>query len=54
MVTMVWVVSRFRRKAPPGISSTLSPQPGGKPRKFVRTCGGIGESFAQSHPVGTQ
>ena len=67
MVTMVWVVSRFRLKAPPGISSscispltssgqcsraswlsqpqksaTLSPQPGGKPRKFVRTCGGIG------------
>ena len=64
---MVWVVSRFRFKAPPGISSscispltssgqrsraswasqrqksaTLSPQPGGKPRKFVRTCGGIG------------
>ena len=64
---MVWVVSRFRLKAPPGISSpcvspltssgqrsrpswasqsqksvTLSPQPGGKPRKFVRTCGGIG------------
>ena len=58
MVTMVWVVSRFRLKAPPGISSshispltssgqrsraswasepqksaTLSPQPGGKPRK---------------------
>ena len=68
MVTMVWVVSRFRLKAPPGISSsyispltslgqrsraswaslpqklaTLSPQPGGKPRKFIRTCGGIGE-----------
>ena len=68
MVTMVWVVSRFRLKAPPGISSscispltssgqrsrasrasqpqksaTLSPQPGGKTRKFVRTCGGIGE-----------
>ena len=67
MVTMVWVVSRFRLKAPPGISSscispltssgqrsrapwasqpqksaTLSPQPGGKPRKFIRTCGGIG------------
>jgi len=67
-VTMVWVVSRFRLKAPPGISSscispltssgqrsraswasqpqksaTLSPQPGGKPQKFVRTCGGIGE-----------
>ena len=64
---MVWVVSRFRLKAPPGISSscispltssgqrsrascasqpqksaTLSPQPGGKPRKFIRTCGGIG------------
>ena len=65
---MVWVVSRFRPKTPPGISSscispltssgqrsrsswasqpqksaTLSPQPGGKPRKFVRTCGGIGK-----------
>ena len=68
MVTMVWVVSRFRLKALPGISSsrispltssgqrsrapwasqtqksaTLSPQPGGKPRKFIRTYGGIGE-----------
>ena len=67
MVTMVWVVSRFRLKAPPCISSscispltsseqrsraswasqpqksaTLTPQPGGKPRKFIRTCGGIG------------
>ena len=67
MVTMVCVVSRFRLKAPPRISSscispltssgqrsraswasqpqksaTLSPQPGGKPRKFIRTCGGIG------------
>ena len=67
MVTMVWVVCRFRLKAPPGISSscispltssgqssraswasqpqksaTLSPQPGGKPRKFIRTCDGIG------------
>jgi hypothetical protein len=67
VVTMVWVVSRFRLKAPPCISSscispltslgqrsraswasqpqksaTLSPQPGGKPRKFIRTCGGIG------------
>ena len=65
---MVWVVSSFRLKAPPGISSscispftssgqrsraslasqpqksaTLSPQPGGKPRKFIRTCGGNGE-----------
>ena len=64
---MVWAVSRFRLKAPPGISSsgispltssgqcsraswasqpqksaTLSPQPEGKPRKFIRTCGGIG------------
>jgi len=61
------VVSRFRLKTPPGISSscispltpsgqrsraswafqpqksaTLSPQPGGKPRKVIRTCGGIG------------
>ena len=67
VVTMVWVVIRFRLKAPPVISSscispltssgqrsrascasqpqksaTLSPQPGGKPRKFIRTCGGIG------------
>ena len=67
MVTMVWEVSRFRLKAPPGISSscvspltssgqrsraswasqpqksaTLSPQPGEKPRKFIRICGGIG------------
>ena len=66
-VTMVWVVSRLRLKAPPGISSscispltssgqrsraswashphksaTLSPKPGGKPRKFIRTCSGIG------------
>ena len=70
---MVWVVSRFRLKAPPGISSscispltssgqrsrapwashpqksaTLSPQPGGKPRKFIRTCGGIGEKKRQA------
>ena len=68
VVTMVWVVSRFRLKTPPGISSScmspltssgqhsrasrasqpqksaaLSPQPGGKPQKFIRTCGGIGE-----------
>ena len=68
VVTMVWVVSRFRLKAPPGISSscispltssgqrsraswasqpqksaTLSPQPREKSRKFIRTCGGIGE-----------
>ena len=68
VVTTVWVVSRFRLKAPPGISSscispltssgqrshaswasqpqklaTLSPQPGGKPRKFIRTCCGIGK-----------
>ena len=79
VVTMVWVVSRFRLKAPPGISSscispltssgqrsrtswasqtqksaTLSPQPGGKPRKFIRTCGGIGgeggiSSFDKCH-----
>ena len=67
VVTVVWVVRRFRLKAPPGISSsymspltssgqrsraswasqpqksaTLSPQPGGKPRNFIRTCGGIG------------
>jgi len=68
VVTMVWVVSRFRLKAPHGISSscilplpssgqrsrvswasqpqksaTLSPQPGGKTRKFIRKCGGIGK-----------
>ena len=74
---MVWVVSRFRLKAPPGISSsyispltssgqrsraswashpqksaTLSPQPGGKPRKFIRTCGGIGGKN-KSWKVGT-
>jgi len=67
VMTMVWVVSRFRLKAPPCISSscispltssgqrsrascasqpqksaTLLPQPGGQPRKFIRTCGGIG------------
>ena len=67
VVTMVWVLSRFRLRAPPDISSsclsplissgqrsraswasepqksaTLSPQPGGKPRKFIRTCDGIG------------
>ena len=69
---MVWVVSRFRLKAPLGISSscisplasseqrsraswasqpqksaTLSPQPGGKPRKFIRTCGGIGGGWGE-------
>ena len=80
VVTMVWVVSRFRIKAPPGISSScispltssglrsraswasqpqksaaLLPQPGGKPRKFIRTCGGIGRKknitllFSQHH-----
>ena len=27
----------------PRKSTTLSPQPGGKPRKFIRTCDGIGE-----------
>ena len=67
MVTMVWLVSRCRLKAPPGISSscispltssgqrsraswasepenspTISLQPGGKPRNFLRTCGGFG------------
>ena len=66
MVTVFWVVSRSRLKAPPGSSSpyisplipsgqrncaswasqpqksvTLPPQPGGGPRKFVWTCGGI-------------
>ena len=73
VVTMVWVVSRFRLQAPPDISSscispltssgqrsraswasqsqksaTLSPQPGGKPRKFIRTCGGIGKIYISS------
>ena len=72
---MVWAVSRFRLKAPPGISSpciapltlsgqrscaswvsqaqksaTLSPQPGGKPRKFIRTCGGIGQEKISPMP----
>ena len=68
MVTMVWVVIRFRLKGPswylifiyispltslgqrsrapwapqPQKSATLSPQPGGKTTKFVRTGGGIG------------
>ena len=27
----------------PQKSATLSPQPGGKPRKFIRTCGGTGK-----------
>ena len=69
MVTMVWIVSRFRLKGPsrylifiyispltplrqrsralwapqPQKSATLSPQPGGKTTKFVRTGGGTGE-----------
>ena len=69
MVTMVWVVSRFRIKGPilvphlhihispltslgqssrtlwapqPHKSATLSPQPGGKTTKLLRTDGGIG------------
>ena len=75
MVTIVWVVSRFRLKVPPDISSscispltssgqrsrapwasqpqksaTLSPQPGGKPRKFIRTCSGIGGGgYSENH-----
>ena len=74
---MIWVVSGFRLKASPGISSscispltssvqcsraswasqtqksaTLSPQPGGKPRKFVRTCGGIGGGGGFEDTVG--
>ena len=73
MVTMVWVVNRFRLKAPPGSSfscispltsleqrshtswaskpqksATLSPQPGGKPQKFIRTRGGIGKKNISS------
>ena len=69
-----WVVSIFRLKAPPGISSscispltssgqlcraswasqpqksaTLSPHPGGKPRKFIRTCGGNGGKTFWNH-----
>ena len=66
MVTMVWVVSRFRCKGPswylifthttttsgqrscaswasqPQKSAILSPQPGGKTTKFIRTGGGNG------------
>ena len=76
VVTKVCVVSRFRLKAPPGISSscispltssgqhsraswasqpqksaTLSPQPWGKPRKFIRTCGGTGGKKFVLHKV---
>ena len=35
--------SRASWTSQPQKSATLSPQPGGKPRKFVRTCGGIGQ-----------
>ena len=71
-VDHVWVVSRFRFKAPAVISSpfispltssgqrpddvsgdmksaTLSPQPGGKPRKFIRICGGVGGKDIKIH-----
>ena len=34
--------SRASWASQPQKSATLSPQPGGKPRKFIRTCGGIG------------
>ena len=34
--------SRASWASQPQKSATLSPQPGGKPRKFLRTCGGIG------------
>ena len=33
--------SRASWASQPQKSDTLSPQPGGKPRKFIRTCGGI-------------
>ena len=61
MVTMVWVVSRFRLKvfhlpasgqrsrvswaSQPQKSAALLPQPGRKLRKFIRTCGGTGGYF---------
>ena len=34
--------SRASWTSQPQKSAILSPQPGGKPRKFIRTCGGIG------------
>ena len=34
--------SRASWASQPQKSATLSPQPGGEPRKFIRTCGGIG------------
>ena len=34
--------SRASWTSQPQKSATLSPQPGGKPRKFIRICGGIG------------
>ena len=40
------LTSSGRRRASwasqPQKSATLSPQPGGKPQKFIRTCGGTG------------
>jgi hypothetical protein len=35
--------SRASWASQPQKSAAQSPQPGGKPRKFIRTCGGIGE-----------
>ena len=34
--------SRVSLAFQPQKSATLSPQPGGKPRKFIRTCGALG------------
>ena len=45
-----------RSRAPwasePQKSATLSPQPGGKPRTFIKTCGGIGKNCCPSAVVG--
>jgi len=35
--------SRASRASQPQKSAALSPQPGGKPRKFIRTCGDTGK-----------
>ena len=37
--------SRASWASQPQKSATLSPQPGGKPRKFIRICGGIGNIY---------
>ena len=41
-VTSLGQRSRTSWASQPQKSATLSPQPGGKPRKFIRTCGGTG------------